>query len=124
MRHPDISPLFGICLQYYMVTLDQARGNRNPSYKQITMATTQQYQAFRRFTGELMGLSQALYKCFRDIQSVHEFHFHPYLVDWHAIIGQLPEVHTHFPRPLDNMLLRRIRNPQGRRPPWLRGRDS
>lgn len=124
MRHPELSPAFATCLQYYITTLDQTRGNRNPSYKQMTSAVTQRNQSFRRFTEELLGRMPTLIQLSSELASLHQYHFHPYVVDWHSIAGQLPEVHRHFQLPAfnRNVLLKRTRGDADGKPPWALGR--
>jgi hypothetical protein len=125
MRHPKLSSSFAVCLQFYMTTLDQSRGNRNPSYKQMTIAVTQKNQSFRRFTQEFVAQTPLLLELYGKLSNLHEFHFHPFLVDWHSIAGQLPEVHRHFELPgfNRNILIKRARGDDAR-PPWAVGRAS
>ena len=121
MRHEALSPHFANCLQHYMTSLDQTRGGRNPSYKQMTSVSTARFQSFKRFVGELEARAGELSKFYRGAADVHEFLFHRYLVDWHGVAGQLPDVHRHFTPKIDNMALRRKRNPQDQEP-WRVGR--
>lgn len=121
MRHEALSPHFANCLQHYMTSLDQTRGGRNPSYKQMTSVSTARFQSFKRFVGELEARAGELSGFYRGVASVHEFLFHRYLVDWHGVAGQLPDVHRHFTPKIDNMALRRKRNPQDQEP-WRVGR--
>lgn len=124
MRHPTLSQYFGLCLQSYMTSLDQARPGRNSSYKVMNTATMLRFQSFKRFVKELQAREADLGKLYATFAGLENFHFHPYLVDWHSIAGQLPEAHRFFARPQDNMLLKRLRNPQGAgRAPWLVGRE-
>lgn len=123
MRHPSTTHSFAVCLQSYMATLDQARPGRNSSYKVMSAATTARYQAFVRFTKELEGARTELAKVYTLIRaSDHERFFGIYVVDWHSIAGQLPEVHRHFERPHENMVRRRLKNTLADRVPWLHGR--
>ena len=122
MRHPMLSISFAVCLQYYMTTLDQSRGNRNPSYKQMTIAVTLKNQSFKRFTDEFVKNSPMLLQLYRELSNLHNIHFHPYLVDWHSIAGQLPEVHRHFELNFNrNILVKRGRGDPDK-PPWAFGR--
>jgi hypothetical protein len=116
MRHPQIAPFFANCLQHYMTSLDQTRGGRNPSYKQITSVTTGRCQSFKRFTAELESRAAELAVFYRAVANLEGFYFHPYLVDWHAIAGQLPEAHRHFAKRLDNLALRHRRAREDREP--------
>lgn len=124
MRHPSTKHPFAVCLQSYMATLDQSRPGRNSSYKVMSAATTARYQAFVRFTRELEAVKADLSNFYKTINdSYHFFCFSIYVVDWHGIAGQLPEVHRHFERPQDNMVRRRLRNTLADRVPWLHGRS-
>jgi hypothetical protein len=124
MRHPDLSQYFAVCLQSYMATIDQARPGRNASYKVMNAATVARFQSFKQFVKELELRSTELSGLYREFANLEQFHFHPYLVDWHEIAGQMPEAHRYFVRPQDNMLLKRMRNAQGgMRAPWLYRRD-
>lgn len=123
MRHPSLSQYFGVCLQSYMTSLDQSRPGRNASYKSMNQATVARFQSFKRFVVELRTHGHQLSDLYKALESLEQFHFHPYVVDWYGIAGQLPEAHRYFPRPQDNLLLKRIRNAQGQaRAPWLVGR--
>ena len=121
MRHEGLSPHFANCLEHYMTSLDQTRGGRNPSYKQMSSVSTARFQSFKRFVGEFEALAGELSDFYRDAANEHAFFFHRYLVDWHGIAGQLPDVHRHFAPKIDNMALRRRRNPQDEEP-WRVGR--
>lgn len=124
MRHPSLSQYFGVCLQSYMTSLDQARPGRNASYKAMNTATVMRFQSFKRFVKEFEAHAQQLYALYKELSDLENFHFHQYVVDWYEIAGQLPETHRFFARPQDNLLLKRLRNPQGQgRAPWLVGRE-
>jgi hypothetical protein len=124
MRHPVLSQYFGVCLQSYMTSLDQSRPGRNASYKVMNTATVMRFQSFKRFVKELESNAHVLYALYKELAEEHNLHFHAYVVDWYGIAGQLPEVHRYFERPQDNLLLKRLRNPQGEgRAPWLVGRS-
>ena len=124
MRHPELSQYFAVCLQSYMTSLDQGRPGRNASYKVMNSATVSRFQSFKQFVRELESRSTELTGLYGTFAAPEQFHFHPYLVDWYEIAGQLPEAHRYFVRPQDNMLLKRMRNAQGEtRAPWLYRRD-
>ena len=113
-----------MCLQSYMTSLDQARPGRNASYKVMNSTTVARFQSFKQFVKELESRSTELNALYSLFAALEQFHFHPYLVDWYEIAGQLPEAHRYFVRPQDNMLLKRMRNAQGEmRAPWLFRRD-
>lgn len=121
MRHQRLAPYLANCLQYYMVSLDQTRGGRNPSYKQMSSVSTAKFQSFKRFVKELEAHSADLATFYATLGHARVAFFHHYLVDWHAIAGQLPEAHRHFAPRLDNLALKRRRNPRDGAP-WAVGR--
>jgi hypothetical protein len=124
MRHPVLSQYFGVCLQSYMTSIDQSRPGRNASYKAMNTATVMRFQSFKRFVREFESHAHVLHALYKELAELEHFHFHPYVVDWYDIAGQLPEAHRFFARPQDNLLLKRLRNPNGEgRAPWLVGRD-
>ena len=123
MRHPELAQYFAVCLQFHMTSLDQTRPGRNASYKVMNTATIARFQSFKRFSSELERRNGELQGFYRTINSIRNFHFHEWTVDWYAIAGQMPEVHRYFERPQDNILIKRMRNAQGEvQPPWLFGR--
>ena len=122
MRHPSLSHHFAVCLQSYMTSVDQSRPGRNSSYKVMNVAALARFQSFKRFTMELERRNDELRVFYALIHNVKDFCFHEWTVDWYDIAGQLPEVHRFFERPQDNMMLKRRRNAQGGKAPWVYGR--
>lgn len=123
MRHEELSQHFAVCLQTYMTSMDQARPGRNASYKAMNTAAVTRFQSFKRFVAEIQRRSLEVSRVCNELGNLKNFCFHKYLVDWHGIAGQLPETHRFFPRPQDNLLLKRMRNTDGKaREPWLVGR--
>ena len=123
MRDPVLSHPFAVCLQSYMTSIDQVRPGRNASYKVLTSTAMARYQAFARFTKDLEAERGRLAMFYETIQNLTNFHFHEYTVDWHAIAGQLPEVHRHFERPRESAVRRRLKGSMADRVPWLYGRN-
>lgn len=126
MRHPDTAAEFASCLHYYGSSLEQARGGRNASYKQ--MSTVNAYRAIsHKRLGDLLGRKMPeLTQLFLDLADQHERWFHPQIVDWHAILGQLPQVHRYFKNSaaVQGLIRRARRNgaDAAHVPPWRAGR--
>jgi hypothetical protein len=125
MRHPDTAAEFASCLHYYSTSLEQGRGGRNASYKQMSMVSMARAASHKRM-GDLLGDKMiALSAFFQTLSDPHERWFHAYVTDWHAILGQMPQVHKFF----DNgALLRgltqrvqRAANAADHVPPWRFG---
>ena len=97
MRHAALATGFASCLQYFSASLEQSRGGRNASYKQMTTVVTARNLAYREL-GELVARTlpalTPLLDGIRDTDA--EYLFSPYTVDWHDILGQIPEVHRRF----------------------------
>lgn len=97
MRHEATSVEFASCLQYFVASIDQTRGARNASYKQMNMATFARNQGMRTFGDTLaraLPLMRPLFEAFRDnlqAQCLSE-----YTVDWHDILAQIPYAHPAF----------------------------
>lgn len=126
MRHPDTAAEFASCLHHYSMWLEQNRGGRNASYKQMTTTSAARVASHRRM-GNLLGEKlEALGEFLETLGALHERLFHPYVVDWHHILGQMPQVHRHFNigDSLTRRLSRAARNPAaaGHVPPWRFGR--
>lgn len=96
MRHEETAAEFATCLHYYSTSLEQARGGRNANYKQMTMVTMSRATSHKRM-GDLLGskatLLRGLFETFQDEQVRA---FCPFTLDWHAILGQMPQVHRFF----------------------------
>lgn len=118
MRHEEFSTDFATCLHYYMVSLEQSRGGRNASYKQMTQVSNARAWSYSRMGNMLAEKQTVLMRFFRELRDPANYWFHPTIVDWYCIMGQIPQVHKYFddeaaqsgPAP-------RIRN-GGIVPPW------
>ena len=96
MRHPDFTAEFAICLHYYSTNLEHSRAARNASYKQMSSVSGAKIWSYNRL-GDLLGEKIAtLHKIFREMDDPLHTAFHPLLVDWHGILGQIPHVHKYF----------------------------
>jgi len=121
MRHPDISPEFASCLYYFMTSLEQTRGGRNASYKQMNMVSTFKNLNYKKFGDWLSTNLHVLVAIFTDLERLHNNHFHPLIVDWYSIAGQMPQVHRYFDyTPSMDKVMPNGQSGQG--PPWRFGR--
>lgn len=125
MRHPETSAEFATCLHFYSTGLEQTRGGRNASYKQMSMTTHARTSSYRRM-GDLLGDKMPeLTRFFQSLENLHERHFHPFTTDWHYILGQMPQIHRHFDAN-DSFRRQASRRPNpnaaGHVPPWRFGR--
>lgn len=119
MRHPKFSPAFAHVLQYYMQHLDNGRGGRNPSYKQVTQTGVMRALQFRTFVEHLERERQLMAVLYLFNQNHLQHLSNPYLVDWHYVVGKLPEVHRHYPRSGEVFLGGGKRRWEAGEPPWL-----
>ena len=126
MRHPDTAAEFASSLHYYGSSLEQARGGRNASYKQMSTVTAYRAASHKRL-GDLLGRKMPeLAQLFLDLANPHNRRFHPLIIDWHAILGQLPQVHKYFKNSaaIQGLIQRARRNGNDAAhvPPWRAGR--
>lgn len=97
MRHEDTCVEFASCLQYFVATIDQARGTRNASYKQMNVVTMARNQGMRTFGATLARSLSRLRPVFQAVQDdLQERYLSHYTVDWHDILGQIPHAHHAF----------------------------
>lgn len=97
MRYDATCVEFASCLQYFVATIDQSRGTRNSSYKQMNTVTLARNQEMRSFgatlSRALTGL-RAVFEAIRD--DPEQLYFSEYTVDWYDILGQIPDAHPAF----------------------------
>lgn len=127
MRHPDMATDFAICLHNYINALEQSRGGRNASYKSMSITANARAASYKRFGDLLADKIHVLRAFFTHVSAdPHDSHLHPYLVDWHAILGQMPQVHRFFDHSASGYgrASKRARNPadRDRVPPWKFGK--
>lgn len=96
MRHEEFTADFATCLHYYTTSLEQSRGGRNASYKQMTQISAARAWSYSRMGNALAAKSHTLTRFFRDMQDLAHYWFHPALIDWYGIMGQIPQVHRYF----------------------------
>ena len=125
-RHPLFSQEFAMVVHAYMADMDQIRGNRNPSYKQMTRVSSGKIMAFRRFAGYMSShatqWSNEITKLLLEKRWEIPLNclFHEHTIDWYTIAGQLPDTHASFPRH-DAGLSSRGSKKSDSRMPWERG---
>lgn len=127
MRHPEIAPDFASCLYYYATNLEQTRGGRNASYKQMTVIATSKATSYAKLGNMLAEKGHVLRETFASMSSEHEFYLHPYIIDWYDVLGQMPYVHRYFEEPMDTWGGwggARASASDGNAPPWKIGRTS
>ena len=96
MRHPETATEFARCLHNYSAGLEQARGGRNASYKQMSATSAARASSYKRM-GDLIGEKMGTLRNFLNtLADPHERRFNAYIVDWYTILGQMPQVHKFF----------------------------
>jgi hypothetical protein len=123
MRHPAISPEFASCLHYSMTNIEQTRGGRNASYKQMNMVSMAKVQSYNRFGKWLQDNDTVTMGVLREMQNFHSFNLHPLIVDWYKIAGQMPHVHKSFEGYIDKNTKWQQEKGSKAVPPWKLGRD-
>jgi hypothetical protein len=123
MRHQDIAPEFASCLHYFMTNLEQSRGGRNASYKQMSSINSSKAWSYNRL-GNLLGEQGA--PLARIIRGLAHDQFDIHAVDWYSVLGQMPEVHRYFDDTQTSATASAgataRRAAQGQVPPWRVGR--
>ena len=118
-RNPVYSGEFAHCLYHYMTSMEQIRGNKNPSYKAMNSEQLVHMNALRSMAQMLFNnLSQIK----QELSTLTEMKliFNKYFIDWHYIAGEMPQHHKEFDGFTNNFSLFRTRaggraNPF---PPW------
>jgi hypothetical protein len=130
MRHEDTAAEFASCLHFYGTSLEQARGGRNACYKQMSVVTAYRAMSHKRF-GDLLALKlPVLTEAFQRLgRDTHDRYFDPLVVDWHAILGQMPQTHRYFNNTsaVQGLIKRSRRNGANdgaHVPPWLVSRGG
>jgi len=89
-RDPVLSPQFGLCLNFFMVKMDQDRNGRNANYKSMFNATSSNLLQLRTLEGFLrshQGYMQEHYAA--KMASVDARRFEPLTMDWYYVVSQL-----------------------------------
>ena len=126
MRHPETATEFASCLNFFSTGLEQSRAGRNASYKQMASTSAARAASYKRM-GDLLGRKLfELRPIFQGLEDPHDRVFHHLIVDWHSILGQMPQVHRSFfnTSSLGNAVKRARRDADAAAhlPPWRVGR--
>lgn len=130
MRYEPLAAEFATCLHFYSTSLEQARGGRNASYKQMSTVSNYRALSHKRF-GDLLGTKMLdLRAVFNTVlQGFHDRLFDPLIVDWHHILGQMPQTHRFFKN--DSLVQGLLRTAERRNgadaahvPPWRTMRNA
>jgi len=123
IRHERTSVSFAYCLQFFTASIEQSRGNRNASYKQMNTVTSARNTEVRNFGEGLQRHISVLRTAFRTMDDPHDWFFGELTADWYDILGQIPQAHRAF----DDMAAmgvpaQRDVGARDREPPWRVGR--
>lgn len=89
-RDPVLAPQFGLCLNFFMVKLDQDRNGRNANYKSMFNATSSnllQLKTLEAFLRSNIGHMQQQY--INKMSTENQRRFEPLTMDWYYIVSQL-----------------------------------
>ena len=96
IRHPTHSAIFSVCLQSYMVKMEQDRGARNANYKSMTNAGTTFLATMNTMSKHLTQHTASVARELKELLGNPHYCLHPYFVDWHWIASELPIGHNRF----------------------------
>jgi hypothetical protein len=122
-RSTTYSTEFSHCLYHYMTSLEQGRGNRNPSYKAMDKEHSMYITAMKSMAQLMQSHLHEIQTTFRaldDTALLFDYRF----IDWHHISAQMPQHHKEFEGYANSFNLYRSRA-GGRAnafPPWQQGR--
>lgn len=125
MRHPAFATEFAQALHFYTGTLEQSRGARNASYKQMRQTDAARIASYKRFGALLEERSPELKAALAELCTREAYYLHCWTVDWYDILGQIPPVHRYFDEaPAFQGVSSRATGDDGDiLPPWLVSRD-
>jgi len=124
MRHEKTTVEFAYCLQFFTASIEQSRGNRNASYKQMATVTSARNTEVRNLGEALSRNISPLHEAFKSFADPHGWFFNELTVDWYDILGQMPQTHRAF----DDMAAfgtpgQRDLRTRDHEPPWRVGRS-
>ena len=124
IRHEKTTVEFAYCLQFFTASIEQSRGNRNASYKQMATVTSARNAEVRNLGEALSRHISPLHEAFQSLSDPHSWYFSELTVDWYDILGQMPQTHRAF----DDLAAFGVpgqRDLRGRDhvPPWRVGRE-
>lgn len=125
MRHETFAAEFAQALHFYSGALEQGRGARNASYRQMRQTEAARIASYKRFGGFLETNWRTLTRAIADGCSETGQYLHPLTVDWYDILGQMPPIHRYFDEPpsFQGVSDRQNDVDGGVLPPWLFSRD-
>ena len=94
-RNPTYSGEFAHCLYHYMTSMEQIRGNRNPSYKAMNSEQLVHMNALKSMALMLYNNRRQIAMDLANLNQNSLF-FHKYFIDWHYVAGQMPQHHKEF----------------------------
>jgi len=96
-RHAMTTVEFASCLQFFTANLEQSRGNRNASYKQMNQVAGARNHELRLFGAALARAMSTLMPVFEDIRtSLNGRYLCVYTLDWPDVLAQIPTSHRVF----------------------------
>lgn len=99
-RSPITCTLFAESLYWHINSIEQTRGGRNPSYKQMSTVSNHNAQSYYKLLRSIEGQFRMFVRDSQfPIDQEIEIMFHVLSIDWYDIAGQLPEIHKHFKLP-------------------------
>ena len=125
IRHEKTTVEFAYCLQFFTASIEQSRGNRNASYKQMATVTSARNTEVRNLGEALSRNLSTLHEAFKASKDDHGWYFGELTVDWYDILGQMPQAHRAF----DDLAAfgvpgqRDLRSSRDHEPPWRVGRS-
>jgi len=94
-RNQRLRTLMLDALYWQITNLENTKGGRNPSYKQMSSTTSSYTQAYYAFYRQPQGFSWGSI----DVNQQEPYCLMtPLVIDWYKIIGQLPEIHKQYTR--------------------------
>lgn len=128
MRHETSATEFAQALHFFCASLEQTRGARNASYRQMHQTELARVASYKRFG---IFLESHWHLLARELVggmtgNNQQGYLQPLTVDWYDILGQMPEIHRYFEEiPLSKGVSARMGEADaGVIPPWLFSRDG
>lgn len=94
-RNDQTHGLFAECIYWQITSNDQSKGGRNPSYKQMNVVSHAHAQCYYKLV-KVLGEINWEKTWFRSPDDCSVVQVHPDSIDWHGIVGQIPDVHAMF----------------------------
>lgn len=94
-RNKKLQTIMLDALYWQITNLENTKGGRNPSYKQMSSTTSSYTQSYYSFYRALQAFKWSSLEL---PDEEYERLMHPLVIDWYGVIGQLPEIHKHYTR--------------------------